>query len=123
MHEDENLKELFKGYKLEGDIYELYNLTTLNSRIAVHLRDIFCALSKCKINHIRVGYGDSLTEAYQKAEIKGCTCRLVHFHLSNGFFGVHHIYNFITGIGKEIIFGCALNGMNGYRVKLVMIFN
>lgn len=117
------LSDMLKGYRIEGNIVELYNVIFSNAQIAIHLRDIVRALSDSSINYVRVGYGETLAQAYKDAALKEGTCRLVHIYSTSEKIGLNDLYNFIKSIGEDVIFGCALDYMQGNGVKLVMIFN
>lgn len=117
------LSDKLKGYRIEGDIVELYNVIFSNARIMIHLRDIIHALSDYRTNYIRVGYGETLPEAFKEAEAKGGSCRLVHIFCSEEGLGVEDLYDFINSLGEDIIYGYINNSSIGSKVKLVMIFN
>ncbi|MDE7136642.1 MAG: hypothetical protein K2N91_08410 [Muribaculaceae bacterium] len=115
------LKEELKGYESAGDIDELYNMITPNSLVSVALREIIGTLSDSQINHIRIGYGKNLTQAYEYAAVKGEVCRLVYIYFSELRF--RELSQFIYSLDKDIIWGYTLDNDSGHRVKLVMIFN
>lgn len=119
------LTDKLKGYMIEGDIDELRNILQSNALIETHLRDIILALSRYGTNYIRIGYGETLTEAFKEAAAKGKECRLVHifFPAECPGFTLSDLYNFIIGIGEDIIFGYTPDNTMRRGLKLVMIFN
>ncbi len=122
MYDSKKLEEQLKGYRIEGDIGELINLITSNSQVSIHLRDIIQVLSDCSINYVRIGYGDTLGEAYKDAVV-GNTCKLVHIFSPIGEITVHDLYSFIMSIGDDVIWGYSSESMDGSKMKLVMILN
>lgn len=118
-----DLNERLHGYRIEGNVDELYNILNSNSKVSVGIHGVIYALSPSRSNYIKVGYGDSLTEAYKEAATKGTTCRLVHIFNSEGGLGFKDLYNFINTIGEDVIFGYAKNDTISRGLKLVMIFN
>lgn len=117
------LSDKLKGYRIEGDIVELYNVIFSNARIMIHLRDIIHALSDCSTNYIRVGYGETINEAYKETGTKGNACRLVHIFCSEEGLAVEYLYNFISSLGEDIIFGYTVDNAIGCKIKLVLILN
>lgn len=75
--------ERLRAYKIEGDVSELENIINSNARIFTSLRDVLSVLSKDKTNYIMVGYGESLTDAYNDTLADGRACRLVHIFCSD----------------------------------------
>lgn len=117
------LSDKLKDYRIEGDITELYNVIFSDARIMIHLRDIILALSDCRTNHIRVGYGKTLHEAYKENASEVNVCRLVHIFCSEEGLEVEDLYNFIYSLGNNIIFGYTVDNTIGCKMKLVLILN
>lgn len=115
--------ESLKGYLIEGDVDELYNVVVSNAHICVHLRDINLSLSATATNYIRIGIGTTLADAYRAGYIKGHSCKLIFIYFSIEKLTVHEINSFIKGIGCDVIFGICYDRTISSGIKLVMIFN
>lgn len=114
--------ERLSAYKIEGDVYELENIINSDARIFTTLRDIVSVLAKDKTNCIMVGYGESLTDAYNDASVEGRICRLVHIFYSDwSYADISKLNEFIGGIGKDIIFGCSMDEKLERGIKMVML--
>ncbi len=121
------VNDIPKGYSIEGDIDELEHLISPDAHIFISFVDIVSVLSKDTANYILVGYGKTLTEAYHNEAPDGRTCRLVHIYFSpDAIYNAMTMYalnNFLTGIGKDVIYGYTLDRTIDNEVKLVMLFN
>lgn len=114
--------ERLRAYKIEGDVSELENIINSNARIFTSLRDMLSVLSKDKTNYIMVGFGESLTDAYNDALVANRTCRLVHIFCSDwSYASMHELNEFIGSIDKDIIFGCSMDEKLERGIKLVML--
>jgi hypothetical protein len=79
-------------------------------------------LTKDKTNYIMVGYGESLTDAYNDALVDGRACRLVHIFCSDwSYADISKLNEFIGSMGKDIIFGCSMDEKLECGIKLVML--
>lgn len=118
-----NLREQLKAYRIEGSINELVNIITCNAQVAIHLRDIMQAMSCDRINYIRIGFGETLSQAFKDAAVKGAKCRLVHIFCKPHEIMFRNLYEFIITLGEDVIFGFSPERKRNPGVKLVMIFN
>lgn len=90
-------------------------LTTLN--------DILSVLSDDKANYIRVGYGETLEQAYKSGLADDMKFRLVHVYFPTDGLRLAEFNNFISSLDKDIIWGCSIDNTIVCGFKLVMIFN
>lgn len=120
---EKNILSKLRGYKIEGNIVELLNLIFSNALIPTTIDDVLSVMSNNNLNYIRIGYGNTLAEAYKDAAANGGGCKLVHIYFSPGKVWCIDLYNFINGLGDSVIFGYTVDDKIGRGVKLVMIIN
>lgn len=114
--------ERLRTYNIEGDVSELENIINSNARIFTTLRDVLSVLTKDKTNYIMVGYGESLTDAYNDALVEERVCRLVHIFYSDwSYADISKLNEFIGSMDKDIIFGCSMDKKLERSIKLVML--
>lgn len=114
--------ERLRAYKIEGDVSELENIINSNARIFTSLRDMLSVLTKDKTNYIMVGYGESLTDAYNDTLVEERICKLVHIFYSDWpYASMHELNEFIGSMDKDIIFGCSMCEKLDRGIKMVML--
>lgn len=123
MQNHKELKDQLKGYNIDGDIVELWNVLLSNAFVLTTLNDILSVLSDDKANYIRVGYGETLEQAYKSGLADDMICRLVYVYFPTDGLRLAEFNNFISSLDKDIIWGCSIDNTIVCGFKLVMIFN
>lgn len=120
---EKELEGKLNEYKIDGNIAELYRIIFSNALVITSFDDIISVLSKNKTNYLRLGYGETLFNAYENGYIKGKSCKLVHIYFREGGMNLQNLCDFIESFGKDIIFGYTKDETINHSVKLAMIFN
>lgn len=115
--------KLPEGYNIVGNLTELENSIYGNAKIATTFRDVISVLDKDKTNYVTVGYGSTLNNAFQNADIERQKCRLMHIFVSpKNIPTIKDLHNFIIG-NEGIIFGLSIDDNLYEGVKIVILYN